>query len=144
MRIIKSISKICLGVFISLSASDLATSGSTYELPGPAKAFFSGNDIHSWCQSNRPLAQSYTAGLWDLSSRSVLIIHGLTGLGPASDAGVDFALERLGRFCEPDRVALEQVTDVFCAHIRDVPERRSEPATFLFSSAMKKAWPCKK
>jgi hypothetical protein len=57
---------------------------------------------------------------------------------------VDFALDRFGRFCEPNHVTVEQVTDIFCAFLRDVPERRSEPATFLFLDAMKRAWPCRK
>jgi hypothetical protein len=144
MRIIKIITVICAGFCISVSVISLATSASTYDLPGPANAFFRGNDVHSWCQNNRSMALAYTAGLWDLSSWSVLIVQGLTPIGHASDAAVNFALERLGRFCEPHHVVVEQATDVFCAYLRDVPERRNDSAAILFSNAMKKAWPCKR
>ncbi len=59
-------------------------------------------------------------------------------------ARIDFALDQFGRFCEPDHVTVEQVTEIFCAFLRDVPQRRSEPATFLFCDAMKRAWACRK
>lgn len=85
------------------------------------------------------MAVAYTAGLWDHSARSVFIVR--EGTHPD---GRDIALEWLGRFCEPKHVTLDQATDVFCAYLRDLPEKRNESAAILFTSAMKKAWPCKK
>ena len=150
----KSHAVVCSGFCFLVCVTSGARSGSTYELPGPSTAFFRGNDLHSWCQRDKSWAMAYTAGMWDLSSISVLRIQGLTSLpferdaNPAQeryhDARVDLALDQFGRFCEPDHVTVEQVTDIFCAFLRDVPDRRSEPATSLFRDAMKKAWPCKK
>jgi len=117
--------------------------GGTYDLPGPGNGFFTGNDVHSWCQNDKASAQTYTAGLWDLSTRSVLIIDGIRPSG-TKNPDTDFALDRLGRVCEPDHVILEQVTDIFCADLRDTPAQRQKPAAILFSDAMTKAWPCKK
>lgn len=88
------------------------------------------------------MAQAYTAGLWDLTFRSAFIVD-TTFRGLTHDATVEFGLERLVGFCTPDRIIVEQVTDVFCAYLRDMPEKRQMNAALLFSDAMKKAWPCK-
>ena len=138
----KSITTISLISCVSLFVTDQAMPASTYEIPGPAHAFMGGNDVHSWCQRARPMALAYTAGLWDFSARSVSLLYMLTGM--AREEALDLAFERLGRFCEPDHVTLDQATDVFCAYLRDLPEKRNGPAAILFSHAMKRAWPCKK
>ena len=136
---------ICLVLCISASAVGPASAASTYELSGPAGAFLDGNDVHSWCQGNKSLAQAYTAGLWDLSVRSVFIIQNIAPNGqPDNGDKFDVALDWLGKFCEPGGVILEQVTDVYCAYLRDKAEERQKPAAILFSKAMTKAWPCKK
>ena len=134
---------ICLALCISVLTAGVASAAS-YEFPGPGGSFLDGNDLHLWCQSNKSLAQAYTAGLWDLSVRSAFIIKALTPIGQTHNSEVDLQLDWLGRFCEPDRVILEQVIDVYCAYLRDVPETRQKPAAILFSEAMTKAWPCKK
>ena len=120
--------------------TDQAMPASTYDLPGPL--VYERNDVYSWCQHVRPMALAYTAGLWDHSARSAFILYSLTGM--AREEAADIAFERLGRFCEPDHLTLDQATDVFCAYLRDLPERRDQLAAILFSNAMKRAWPCKK
>jgi hypothetical protein len=102
----KSIIAMGLGFCVSVLVTDLAKPASTYDLPGPADAFMMGNHVHSWCQRARPMALAYTAGLWDLSSRTVLLVHGFRGL--ARESAVEFQLDRLGRFCEPEHVVLDQ------------------------------------
>jgi hypothetical protein len=47
-------------------------------------------------------------------------------------------------YCEPSNITVQQVTDIFCAFLRDSPQKRSDPAAMLFTEAMKRVWPCKK
>jgi Rap1a immunity proteins len=136
---IKATTVMCLMLCFSIGGATGFTP--TYDLPGPGAAFFEGNEVYSWCQTNKSMAQMYTAGLWDLTARAVLL---LDSTKPEARDRANYALDRLGRFCEPEHIILEQVTDVFCAYLQDVPERRQDPAPFLFSKAMTKAWPCKK
>jgi hypothetical protein len=138
---IKATAVVCL--VICFSVGD-ARAGSTYDVPGPANGFFDGNDVHSWCQSNKSMAQAYTAGLWDLSSRGVHIASDARPSEAKDHSPTDLILDRLGRVCEPDDVALEQVTEAFCAYLRNAPEMREKSAAILFAKAMTKAWPCKK
>jgi hypothetical protein len=115
----------------------------------PAKLlFFRGNDVHSWCQSDHTLAMGYTAGLWDQSANGFnsLISHsGSTShSGGPGDALIDSEIELTFGYCEPPHVTAQQVTDIFCAFLREKPEKRSDPAAMLFTEAMKRVWPCKK
>jgi hypothetical protein len=59
------------------------------------------------------------------------------------DIAVEYSLKRLGSFCPPDHVTVQQATDVFCKYLRDAPEQRSTTAAILFGEAMAKVWPCK-
>jgi hypothetical protein len=46
------------------------------------------------------------------------------------------------RFCKPEHATVEQMTDVFCAHLKNKPaERHGLPST-IFNEALKQAWPC--
>jgi hypothetical protein len=63
---------------------------------------------------------------------------------PNNDIEVDFALERVVGYCKPDRITLEQVTDVFCAYLKDNPAKRDGLPAIMFLDALKKAWPCPK
>jgi len=114
------------------------------ELEPEKLLFFSGNDVHSWCQSDGTLAQGYIAGLWDKSARAFNSLTILSGGSTQGDALIDFENELTFGYCEPPHVAVQQVTDVFCAFLRDKPEKRSAPAAMLFTEAMKRAWPCNK
>ena len=53
-------------------------------------------------------------------------------------------MKRLGSFCPPDHVMVQQAADVFCKYLREAPEKRSTTAAILFGEAMTKAWPCNK
>ena len=132
---------VCL--VLCLSVSGARAFSTSYDLPGPGAGFFNGDDVYGWCQGNKSMAQAYTAGLWDLSARAVLLLDS-TRSGAKDHSAADYAMDRFGRFCEPEHIILEEVADVFCAYLRDTPERRQDPAPFLFSKAMTKAWPCRK
>jgi hypothetical protein len=106
--------------------------------------FFSGNDIYSWCQSDYTLAEGYTAGSLDQSHRAFNSLTAESGGSVQGDIVIDLAIEMAFDFCEPPHVKVGQVTDAFCAFLRDKPEKRSEPAAMLFTEAMKRVWPCKK
>jgi Rap1a immunity proteins len=122
------------------------------ELEGEKRAFFTGNDVHSWCQRNRPMAQGYTAGVWDHSARTWLVLDNLIPRGPSVvteqkgwvEAAVAIGKKLLVGYCEPPRATVDQVTDVFCAYLRDRPGERNAHAALLFNDAMAKAWPCKR
>jgi len=138
---------------LTVIATSLALSGivSAEELEPEKRAFFTGNDVHSWCQRNRSIAQGYTAGVWDQSARTWFVLDSLIPRGSVIDeqkGGVDAAVaigkKLLVGYCEPPHVTVNQVTDVFCAYLRDRPGERSVHAALLFNDAMTKAWPCKK
>jgi hypothetical protein len=103
--------------------------------------FFTGNDIHAWCQSARSLAEAYTAGVWDHSARTDFNLSALK-----SNSGIDAASARLMLvgYCEPPGVTVGQATDVFCRHLSEKPEGRGLIGAFLFTEAMQRAWPCNK
>jgi hypothetical protein len=52
-------------IFVGLLFGCAATTGivESRELEREKLLFFSGNEIHSWCQSNYPLALGYTSEL---------------------------------------------------------------------------------
>jgi hypothetical protein len=106
-----------------------------------------GNEVYEWCRSSRPMAIAYTVGVFDQAGR-VTFTLGTTVRMPKNtsvDAVLNMAQELLVGHCIPaEQVTLNQMTDVFCAYLKDAPEKRREPATFLFQEAMKKAWPCPK
>ncbi|MEH2611308.1 hypothetical protein V1293_003597 [Bradyrhizobium sp. AZCC 1693] len=63
---------------------------------------------------------------------------------PNNDIEIDFALDRVVGYCKPERVTLEQVTDVFCAYLKDHPSERDGLQAIMFPKALTKAWPCPK
>jgi len=75
----KSGAVLCFVLCLSASVVSGARSGTSYDLPGPGMSFLDGNEVYSWCQNDKSLAQAYTAGLWDLSERAVFF---LVGHGP--------------------------------------------------------------
>jgi Ssp1 endopeptidase immunity protein Rap1a len=59
-----------------------------------------------------------------------------------TDPEVDCALDRVVGFCKPEYATLAQMTDVFCAYLRNTPaERHISPST-TFNEVFNKAWPC--
>jgi hypothetical protein len=111
----------------------------------PTHSFFSGNDVYGWCRHDRHAARSYVAGLFDQAAHAAAVIDDTRNFGkdmPKNDAQVDFALQRVVGYCIPERVTLEQVTDVFCSYLKDSAPKRDGLPAIMFSEALKKAWPC--
>ncbi|MGJ5135705.1 Rap1a/Tai family immunity protein [Bradyrhizobium oligotrophicum] len=108
------------------------------------KTFFTGNDVYQWCQYDKASAQTYVGGMYDMSVHGAFAIDRMRHLGAEPDNGfeVDFALEEFVGFCMPERATLEQMTDVFCAHLRNKPAKRDWPPALMLKDALKDAWPC--
>jgi hypothetical protein len=99
----------------------------------------------AFCQHNRTAAFAYVAGLYDEAAHSALVVDHFRYSGNETrqnDAEVDFQLKRIAGYCAPRHVTVEQVTDVFCKYLRDLPEKRDGLPSILFSEALTKAWPC--
>ena len=121
----------------------VASAASAAELP--PTTFYSGNDVHGFCQHDRAVAFAYVAGLYDEAAFAALVVDDLRHYGneaPKNDTEVDFSLKRIVGYCAPAHATLEQVTDVFCKYLKDVPEKRDGLPSILFSEALTKAWPC--
>jgi Rap1a immunity proteins len=128
-----------------LMAMAITTTGTADEI-GPTNVFFTGNDLHEFCQRGDPFRLGYVAGLWDLTSHAAFVVDGFP-ISPdrnqVRDYAVKYSLTRLGSFCPPGHVTVPQAADVFCKYLRDAPEKRSNTAAILFGEAMTKVWPCK-
>jgi hypothetical protein len=98
------------------------------------------------CRSDREMAQGYIAGLFDEAAHAAFLIEGLKskyrGQVGANDDMIDFELNRIVGYCVPERVRVEQVTDVFCNCLRDNPDKRSGLPSIILSDALTRAWPC--
>lgn len=106
--------------------------------------FLDGNDFYAWCQSNRSIALGYTAGLADEATHSAFVVDSQRPVdSELSDSRADLATRAIRAYCIPKEVILNQVTDVFCAYLRDRPQDRHGLPPILFNDAMMKAWPCK-
>jgi Rap1a immunity proteins len=110
----------------------------------PAKSFFSGNDVYQWCQHDKMMAQAYVAGMYDEAAHGAAAIDDMRHFSamPKNDVEVDFALDRVAGFCMPEHATLEQITDVFCAYLRDSPAKRDGLPSIMFNDALKQAWGC--
>lgn len=108
------------------------------------KVFFNGNDVYQWCQHDKASVQTYVGGMYDMSVHGAFVIDGLRHFGtmPNNDVEVDYALNRVVGFCKPEHATLEQMTDVFCAYLRNTPAERNGLPSIMFNDALKKAWPC--
>ena len=122
----------------------LVLPSSSAELPGTT--FFDGNAVYDNCKHNRSMAFGYTAGLYDEAAHGASVIDAMR-IYPetkTSGIGVNMALDRIVKYCKPEGVTLEQMTDVFCNHLRDNPASRNGLPSILFNDALTKAWPCSK
>jgi hypothetical protein len=112
------------------------------------RTFFTGNDVYDWCRSDRHFAEGYVSGMFDEAAHGAFLIEGFKSkysgkyAGANMDYMIDLALDRIVGYCAPERVRLEQVTDVFCNYLRDNPDKRSGLPSIMFSEALTKAWPC--
>jgi hypothetical protein len=111
---------------------------------GPDTGFFNGNDVHKFCDQNIMLG--YAAGLWDQMTHSAFVFEVVPRSGPPQmvKAEIEYGRQLLGVFCPPDRVTVQQATDVFCKYVRDAPEKRHIAGALLFNEAMTSTWPCRK
>jgi Rap1a immunity proteins len=117
----------------------------------PAKSFFSSNDVYQWCQHDKHMAQAYVGGMYDMAAHGAFVIDAMRQFGamPKNDALVDFAdafvefaIDRIVGFCKPEYTTLEQMTDVFCAYLKDTPAERDGLPSIMLNNALKKVWPC--
>ena len=122
-----------------MAAEDLSSAAATERTTDAI--FFTGNDVHEFCQLSGPFAPGYTVGLWDATTRSAVILDGLHGLSKMTDVSVEAGLLLLGTFCPPSHVTIQKATDVFCKYLRDSPEKRHLTGAILFSQAMTNACP---
>jgi hypothetical protein len=98
-----------------------------------------GNDVQIWCESERLTAQAYTARIWGKTSPTDFTF----GTQTESVEAAARKEESLARRCEPAELTVRQVTDAYCTFLQENPEKRSAPATLLFSEAVTRAWPCR-
>jgi hypothetical protein len=114
-----------------------------------AAQFLSGGDLHSWCQSNRPMASAYAAGMADQAAHSLFVLDSfkpMSNVDSASSALIattKIGTELIGGgSCRPPEATLAQVTDALCSFLRDFPGDRRSPPALVFGQAMVKRWPC--
>lgn len=134
--------KAAIAVFFAICVAP-----STLAAEVPPTAFYSGNDVYDWCRNDRRAAFSYVAGLHDSAAHAAAVIDDTRNFGkdmPKNDAQVDVALQRIVGYCMPRRATIEQVTDVFCAYLKDNPSERAGLPPIMFAEALTKSWPCPK
>jgi len=81
----------------------------------------------------------------DMAAHGAFAIDGMRhfrDMPPNNDAEVDFAIDRVVGFCKPEHATLEQMTDVFCAYLRNTPAERHGLPAIMLNEALRKAWPC--
>jgi Rap1a immunity proteins len=129
---------VAVTIFFALSLPALA--GKEFS----EKTFFTGNDIYQWCQHDKAAAQAYVGGMYDMAVHGEFAIDRMRHIGdvPNNDFEVDYALSRFVPFCKPEHATLEQMTDVFCAYLRNTPAERHGTPSIMLSTALEKAWPC--
>jgi Rap1a immunity proteins len=128
-----------------LAAAAFLVSTSTFAVELPDRTSFSGNDVYQWCQRDKAMAQGYVGGMYDTAAHAALAIDSMRHFGkqmPKNDAEVDYAIERVVLFCNPEHATLEQMTDMFCKFPKESPAQRDGLPAILFDDAGKKAWPC--
>jgi hypothetical protein len=113
-----------------------------------AAQFLRAGDLHAWCQSNRPMASAYAAGMADEAAHSLLVLDSIKPVSSADSASsaliatTKIGTELIGGSCRPPDATLDQVTDALCNFLRDSPRDRHAPPALVFSQAMGKRWPC--
>ncbi|WP_028716316.1 Rap1a/Tai family immunity protein [Paracoccus sp. J39] len=88
--------------------------------------FYTGNELHDLCRSNRNFVVGYLAGFTD-------------GLWMVD---ADQNTNELNA-CIPNGVTLGQLADVVCAHLVKFPAARHMPASRLTRGAFNIAFPCR-
>jgi hypothetical protein len=82
-------------------------------------------------------AQGYVVGMYDMAAHAAYSIDGMRHFGamPNNDAEVEFALDRVVDFCKPEHATVKQMTDVFCAHLKNKPAERHGLPSIIFNEA---------
>jgi hypothetical protein len=113
------------------------------------KSVFTGNDVYEWCQNDRPFVLAYTAALADSASHTIWVLETMrppsameTRQRSLMNSMIDLGVKRAADYCRPPETTLNQVSDVFCKYLGDMPEGRHGLPAILFNDAMTKAWPC--
>jgi hypothetical protein len=73
-------------VVATATAALTITAVAVERVTGPDNSFFSGNDVHEFCQQN--LMLGYTAGLWDQMAHSAFVFEVVPRSGPPQTAKV--------------------------------------------------------
>jgi hypothetical protein len=113
-----------------------------------AAQFLSGGDLHAWCQSYRPMASAYAAGMADEAAHSLFVLDSFKPMSNVDSASssliatAKIGTELIGGSCRSPEATFAQVTDALCNFLRDFPHDRRSPPALVFGQAMGKRWPC--
>jgi hypothetical protein len=113
----------------------------------PKSSFFSGNDVYDWCQHDHAMALGYTAGQFDglvhaaYTIDSMRPLPGVEKKNPNAEIQVDVAINSIVGFCMPEHATTQQITDVFCKYLRDMPGERDGLPAIILNRALTKVWP---
>jgi hypothetical protein len=113
----------------------------------PKRTFVTGNIVYEWCKRDRATIVGYTIGIYESAAFSAVVIDGMRQVPErpgSNNAVVDFAIERVAAYCMPEGATPDQITDLFCAYLKETPAERHGLPAILFNRALKKAWPCKR
>lgn len=122
-------------------------------VPFPAAADYSGNQIHTLCQTNPHFLDGYMAGLMDKARQDWLIVGAMMPMTADTKSPEEFDRTRkrmlqtgdvIIDYCVPDGAKLGQAVDIVCKSLRENPADRQKSAAYLAVEAMKAAWPCRK
>jgi hypothetical protein len=110
---------------------------------------FNGNDIFEACTSNPSLVYGYVSGFSDKAQEdeNILMSSGFTkGFSfemKDEDLKLEKAQKRILGFCIPSGVALGQVKDAVCNHLKNTPASRHSLIAPIVHEALILAWPCR-
>jgi hypothetical protein len=93
---------------------------------GEGGFFYNGNKLQELCKVGAAI--NYVVGAYDAAQYMSVFNGELAGLVP--------------RFCSPKGSITTQYSDIVCQYVDQHPEKRTESAFSLISSALSEAWPC--
>jgi hypothetical protein len=102
----------------------LATFVLLLPLSANANFFFTGNEMYEICQTSRPTARTYAAGVLDGAS------------------AMEFWETKRVSVCPSNGVTVNQVGDLMCRRLEENPEERNLSAGAIAWNAFYAAWPC--
>ena len=93
------------------------------------------------------MALAYTAGQFDglvhaaYTIDSMRPLRGAESKDPYAEMQVDMTIARVISFCMPEHATTQQITDIFCSYLRDVPAERDRLPAIILDGALTTAWP---